>query len=64
MESARDTSPVTPSASPKKRRSVNRKLGSLPEHLPRIEEVVEPESLDCPRACGAMHKIGEDGDPH
>ncbi len=33
--------------------------GSLPKHLPRIEEVIEPESLVC--ACGGgLHCIGED----
>jgi len=38
-------------------RAANR--GSLPKHLPRIEEVIEPESLTC--ACGScLHCIGED----
>ncbi|TNB47104.1 IS66 family transposase [Martelella lutilitoris] len=33
--------------------------GSLPKHLPRIEDVIEPESLVC--ACGGcLHCIGED----
>lgn len=40
-----------------KPRVINR--GSLPGHLPRIEEVIEPESLVC--ACGGcLHCIGED----
>ena len=40
-----------------KPRATNR--GSLPSHLPRIEEVIEPESLIC--ACGScLHCIGED----
>lgn len=40
-----------------KARAINR--GSLPKHLPRIEEVIEPESLIC--ACGGcLHCIGED----
>ncbi|ASV84676.1 transposase C of IS166 homeodomain protein [Ochrobactrum quorumnocens] len=40
-----------------KPRVVNR--GSLPKHLPRIDEVIEPESLIC--ACGGcLHCIGED----
>lgn len=40
-----------------KPRAVNR--GSLPKHLPRIEEIIEPERLIC--ACGGgLHCIGED----
>ena len=40
-----------------KPRATNR--GSLPQHLPRVEEVIEPESLVC--ACGGcLHRIGED----
>lgn len=42
---------------PAKPRAANR--GSLPKHLPRIEEVIEPASLTC--ACGGcLHCIGED----
>jgi transposase len=42
---------------PAKPRAANR--GALPKHLPRIEEVIEPESLVC--ACGGcLHCIGED----
>ncbi|MGW9947351.1 transposase [Rhizobium leguminosarum] len=40
-----------------KPRAINR--GSLPKHLPRVEDVIEPESLIC--ACGGcLHRIGED----
>lgn len=40
-----------------KPRATNR--GALPGHLPRIEEVIEPDSLIC--ACGnGLHCIGED----
>jgi len=40
-----------------KPRAINR--GSLPKHLPRVEEVIEPQSLIC--ACGGcLHCIGED----
>lgn len=40
-----------------KPREINR--GSLPKHLPRVEEIIEPESLIC--ACGGcLHCIGED----
>ena len=37
-----------------------RTIGNLPAALPRIEEVIEPDSLSCPCGCGVMHKIGED----
>lgn len=38
-------------------RKANR--GSLPKHLPRVEEVIEPENIVC--ACGCeRHVIGED----
>jgi len=45
-----------PKAKPSPRKS-NR--GHLPKHLPRVEEIIEPESTIC--ACGAeRHIIGED----
>lgn len=37
-----------------------RNIGHLPEHLERIERVIEPESLDCRCGCGEMVKIGEE----
>jgi len=37
-----------------------RNRGNLPKDLPRIERVVEPDSLMCPCGCGQMHRIGED----
>lgn len=39
-------------------RKTNR--GSLPDHLERIEQVVDVESHDCPCCGGALHQIGED----
>lgn len=36
-----------------------RNKGNLPAHLPRIEQVIEPESILCPCGCGAMQRIGE-----
>lgn len=42
---------------PAKPRSTKR--GSLPKHLPRVEEIIEPESLVC-RCGGCLHCIGED----
>jgi transposase len=37
-----------------------RKARALPEHLPRIERVIEPDSITCPCGCGDMVRIGED----
>ncbi len=36
-----------------------RKARALPEHLPRVERVIEPESIVCPCGCGNMLRIGE-----
>lgn len=44
----------------KKRRPPQRNLGNLPDHLERIEEVIEPDSILCPCGCGQMVRIGED----
>lgn len=33
---------------------------SLPEHLPRVDVVIEPEATACPCCAGSMHVIGED----
>jgi len=43
-----------------KRPSAKRNLGHLPDHLPRIEEIIEPEQKVCPCGCTDMVKIGED----
>ena len=40
-----------------------RNIGNLPEHLPRIERVIEPESTLCPCGCGEIAKIGEAAGP-
>ncbi len=45
---------------PKCKRMARRNRGNQPENLPRIEQVIEPDSLACPCGCGQMHKIGED----
>jgi transposase len=53
---AEDEAIAPPKPKPARRKS-NR--GHLPKHLPRVEEVIEPESTTC--ACGAeRHIIGED----
>ena len=57
-EQKRQTAPD--SDKPKRKGVARRNRGNLPEHLPRIEQVVEPDSLTCPCGCGQMHRIGED----
>ncbi len=44
----------------KKARKPKRNLGNLPKELPRIETVIEPDSILCPCGCGEMVRIGED----
>ena len=48
-----------PQRSPKRPRAA-RNIGHLPEHLERIEQVIEPENTLCPCGCGEMVRIGED----
>lgn len=44
----------------KKRKPVQRNIGNLPDHLERIEQIIEPDSIVCPCGCGDMVRIGED----
>ncbi len=37
-----------------------RKVRALPQGLPRVERVIEPDSIVCPCGCGNMVRIGED----
>ncbi|MCK8462807.1 IS66 family transposase [Aliiroseovarius sp. S1339] len=54
---AEDEAVDLPTSRAAKPRNTNR--GSLPKHLPRIEEIIKPDSTIC--ACGAeRHVIGED----
>ena len=41
-----------------RKRRANR--GALPEHLPRVETIVDVESKTCPCCRGELHRIGED----
>jgi len=57
VKAEQDAGEFTSGPRTKKPRAANR--GSLPKHLPRIEEIIEPEDQDC--SCGGqMHVIGED----
>lgn len=42
------------------RRSPARNIGHLPKHLPRYDEVIEPESKVCPCCSFELHCIGTD----
>lgn len=53
-EDEADSAPGKPQPKP---RAAN--LDSLPAHLPRVEEIIEPESLIC-NCGGGLHCIGED----
>ena len=59
VEAAAAPEDPSPARSQKRSRPA-RNLGHLPEHLPRIEQVIEPESTLCPCGCGEMVRIGED----
>ena len=56
---ANDDLPATkPAGKPRKR--ARRNIGALPKHLPRCEQVLEPDATACPCCEGRLHKIGED----
>ncbi|MES5487199.1 IS66 family transposase zinc-finger binding domain-containing protein [Bradyrhizobium sp. INPA03-11B] len=42
------------------RKRARRDIGALPKHLPRCEQVLEPEAIACPCCQGQLHKIGDD----
>ncbi len=51
-----------PAAKPssKSRKKPRRNIGGLPKHLPRCEQVLEPEATACPCCQAQLHNIGED----
>ena len=51
---------VAAKPSDKPRKKARRNIGALPKHLPRYEQVLEPEATACPCCQGQLHKIGED----
>jgi len=59
-ESARDSGGEESSSPSKPKRNAKRNLGHLPKELPRTEQVIEPDSIQCPCGCGEMKRIGED----
>lgn len=59
-EEAKSGSGATTSGSRADRTGFKRNQGRLPEELPRIERLIEPDSILCPCGCGEMARIGED----
>src|SRR6202140_1908868 len=53
-----DAAATKPAGKPRKK--ARRNIGALPKHLPRCEQVLEPEAIACPCCQGQLHKIGED----
>ena len=47
-------------AAGKPRKKAQRNIGALPKHLPRCEQVIEPETTACPCCQGRLHKIGQE----
>ena len=47
-------------AFPKRKAKRRNNRGTLPKHVPRIEQVIEPEERSCPCCGSAMHVMGED----
>jgi len=60
VEARKETSAFSERAKKRTKPAARRNIGNLPDHLPRIEQVIEPDSLECPCGCGEMHRIGED----
>ncbi|MDR3425019.1 MAG: IS66 family transposase [Alphaproteobacteria bacterium] len=56
---ANDDSAAQPARTQKVRRKAQRNIGALPEHLPRVEQIVEPETKVCLCCAGRLHRIGE-----
>ena len=56
---ANDDVPATKPAT-KPRKKARRNIGALPKHLPRCEQVLEPDATACPCCQGVLHRIGED----
>jgi len=59
-ESEAETEKADPQLRRSRGRERRRSRGALPEHLPRVEIVVEPADTACPCCGEAMRAIGED----
>ncbi len=59
LERLEDEKQALTGGKPRRRRDPNEARASLPAHLPVVEEVLQPEALECPCCHGALHRIGE-----
>jgi transposase len=59
-----DEKQVLSGGKPRRRRDPNEARPSLPAHLPVVEEMIEPEHLECPCCHGKLHRIGETSADH
>src|SRR5262249_61329837 len=57
---ANDDKPAAKPSGRPPRKKARRNIGALPKHLPRCEQVLEPDTTACPCCRGELHKIGED----
>jgi len=59
-EAANDDASAAKPSGKAPRKKARRNIGALPKHLPRCEQVLEPDTTGCPCCRGELHKIGED----
>ena len=57
---ANDGTPAQKLLGKSPRKKARRNIGALPKHLPRCQQILEPEATACPCCQGQLHKIGED----
>ena len=61
LAEAEADAPASTTPTPRaKRPATERNIGHLPAHLPRVFDVIKPQSTLCPCGCSEMTKIGED----
>lgn len=60
VEARKGAQPEADRETGRRRPAAKRNRGNLPADLPRVEQVIEPDSLDCPCGCCPLNKIGED----
>ncbi|WP_429033848.1 hypothetical protein [Bradyrhizobium sp. I1.14.4] len=56
LAAANDDAPAAKPLGKPPRKKARRNIGALPRHLPRCEQVLEPETTACPCCQGRLHK--------